>query len=271
MVVGEAEVARATIAGGLPRRVVLLGASNLTLSFRTALEQARSVWGGPLEVLAALGHGRSYGWPSRVLGRVLPGILDCGLWRTLAERPPAPLAALVTDVGNDILYGADPATIVGWVEQCVGQLLAAGARVVLTRLPMASVARLTPWGFLLLRSCLFPTCRLSLAETLRRAELVDAGLEALAASRGVPTICPPRDWYGIDPIHLRHAARRGAWSAILAPWRDEVCRTAPPRGTWREALNLQHLLPERQRCFGIEWRRAQPCGRLRDGTTISLY
>ena len=70
-----------------PHRVVALGASNLTRGFRTVVAAAREAWGPDVEVLAALGHGRSYGGESRFLGRVRPGILQSGLWSELARRP----------------------------------------------------------------------------------------------------------------------------------------------------------------------------------------
>jgi len=271
MIVGEAEVAQSTAGGRRPQRVVLLGASNLTLSFGAALDQARAVWGGPLEVLAALGLGRSFGLESRFWGRTLPGILDCGLWPALTERPPAAVAALLTDVGNDIMFGADPATIVQWVERCLDRLAAVDARVVLTLLPLASVARLSPGRYLLFRSCFFPGCRLSRAEALRRGEALQIGLEAIAVRRGVPTVCQPADWYGFDPIHLRRGVRREAWNTILAPWREGPLRLTTARSGLSQSLYLQRLRPERQRRFGIERCAAQPAGRLRDGTTIALY
>ena len=74
------------------RRVVLLGASNLTRGISTVVATAQRVWGQPLEVLAALGHGRSYGIESRVLGRRLPGILNSGLWEALDRSPASPTA-----------------------------------------------------------------------------------------------------------------------------------------------------------------------------------
>src|SRR5262245_2033911 len=81
-------------------RIVLLGASNLTRGISTVIETAGSILGRPLEVLAAFGHGRSYGMSSSVLGRSLPGIVDCGIWQSLAARPPVSTSALITDIGN---------------------------------------------------------------------------------------------------------------------------------------------------------------------------
>ena len=43
------------------RRVVALGASNLTRGLHTVVSTARTEWGPDVEVLGALGHGRSYG------------------------------------------------------------------------------------------------------------------------------------------------------------------------------------------------------------------
>jgi hypothetical protein len=71
----------------------MLGASNLAIHLPTVVETAARLWGRPLDLLAAIGHGRSYGMTSRVMGRVLPGILQCGLWDDLARRPPAETAA----------------------------------------------------------------------------------------------------------------------------------------------------------------------------------
>ncbi len=67
------------------RRVVLLGASNLSQGIATVVQTAQNVQGQSVEVLAAAGFGRSYGMDSRVLGRTLPGIIHCGLWDRLNQ------------------------------------------------------------------------------------------------------------------------------------------------------------------------------------------
>src|SRR5262249_38307569 len=103
------------------RRVILLGASNLTRGISTVVETEPCIWGRPLDILAAFGHGRSYGSRRWLLGRELPGIVECGLWQALEKSPPAPTAALITDIGNDVLYEEPVDTIVSWVEWCLDQ------------------------------------------------------------------------------------------------------------------------------------------------------
>ncbi len=256
-----------------PRRVVLLGASNIARGIVTVLRTAEHVWGAPLEVLAAQGRGRSYGAESRVMGRRLGGILQSGLWDALAARPAAATAALVTDVGNDIVYGVPVARILAWVEQCLDRLAAVGARIVLTRLPMDAIAAITPLRFRIVRGCIFPGCRFDLNEAVRRAEAVDAGLVDMAARRNIPLIRPAPEWYGLDPIHIRRRFWQAAWRQILGAWCDGPLPPANGKrgggiGRW---FYLQGLRPQRQSFFGVEQRAAQPCGRLPNGTTIALY
>jgi hypothetical protein len=252
-----------------PRRVVLLGASNVCRGLSTALETACSAWGGPLDVLAAFGHGRSYGVRSSMLWRELPGIAECGLWEALARRPAAPTAALVTDVGNDLLLDVPAPQIAAWVEECVERLLDAGARVVLTPLPLCNVERLSPGKFLLFRSVLYPGCRLGLATVVARARDLDARLRQLAARRGLALVEHRAEWYGFDPVHIRRGRLAGAWHAMLSRWREVPSEAA--RGSLRRWLYLWHVAAERRWLFGREFRRAQPAGVLPDGTTLALY
>jgi hypothetical protein len=255
----------------VPRRVVLLGASNLTRGISTVVETAQAIWGSPLEVLAALGHGRSYGLRSRVLGRELPGITACGLWDDLAGRPPAATAALVTDIGNDLLYGASVSMILGWLTESLDRLTATGARTVMTCLPLASVESLSEWRFTLARTCAFPKSRAQLADILAQARELNAGLAELAATRNVRLVEQRGGWYGFDAIHIRLRRWREAWSEILAPWSDAPIRAPYARGSLTRWFYLRSLPPLERKLFGRERRAAQPSGRLRDGTTIALY
>jgi len=249
-----------------PARAVLLGASNLTIGLRHALAAASARVGAPLEALAALGRGRSYGTDSWFLCRRLPGISSCGLWRALEDGGRRPTWALVTDVGNDLPYGATPESILGWVEQALDRLDAVGARTVITSLPLDNLRRIPAWQFELWRKLIFPLHRTSREAILARAEGVDAGLRDLARRRGLALVEHQRGWYGADPIHVRRSRRASAWSAILAPWgaQDPGASAARMPPAWT-------LVPERRWILGREGGRPQPCARLEDGTTLSLF
>jgi len=97
-----------------------------------------------LEIWGVHGHGRSFGIWSKVLGRSLPGITESRFWETFAptENGPPP-RALLTDIGNDILYGQETTRILEWVETCIERLQRWDTRIVMTRLPLASLEKLS--------------------------------------------------------------------------------------------------------------------------------
>ncbi|HEY3395822.1 MAG TPA: hypothetical protein VGK58_24180, partial [Lacipirellulaceae bacterium] len=143
------------------RRVIFLGASNLRLSFGTVVAAARRTWGEPLEIMAAIGHGRSYGQDSTVFGRKISGIFPCALWQDLQKRPALPTSALVTDIGNDLLYGVPPEQVLEWVGRCLDRLADVDATTLVTELPIASIERLSESRFQFFRRLFFPRSKLT--------------------------------------------------------------------------------------------------------------
>jgi len=219
-------------------------------------------------VFAALGHGRSYGAHSLFLGRRLPGILESGLWRQLASLPPAPTRGLITDVGNDILYGFPAERIVAWVEEAVDRLQRITDDVILTDLPLASIGRLSAAKFLLFRSVIVPRCRLSLEQVAGVAGRVNDGLCALATARGLSLRHLREDWYGVDPIHIRPPLWRPAWREILL---GDAEGAAVGEASHREGLRLYFMRPERRWLLGREQITPQRGVRLKAGARIWLY
>ena len=248
-------------------RVVALGASNLTRGFHTVVTTARAAWGPEVEVLAALGHGRSYGVHSTFLVRKLPGILECGLWRQLGRSAALPTRALITDVGNDILYGYSAQQTLDWVGEALVRLLRFTRDIVLTDLPIDSIRRSSRAKFYALRSLYVPSCRLSYERLLETAERVNAGLAGLAADRGARFCHLHESWYGFDPIHIRPALWREAWQEILGGPRAAVDR----RASGAEVLRVYLMRPERRWLFGVEQATPQVGTRLPSGARIWLY
>jgi hypothetical protein len=255
------------------QRFVALGASNLARGLLAFADAARAAAGGPVVIAAALGRGRSYGVRSRLLGRELTSIGDCGLWPALAAAAATTAngelryaAALLMDVGNDILYGFEPDTILGWVDRALQRLRLVAARCVVAGLPLASMRRLGRLRFVLVRSVLVPSCRLSLATVVARAERVDDGLRTLAARHRAEFRPLPADWYGFDPVHFRASRQRRAFAALL-----DVHSAPPPPRIDTLALRCGGLcLATELRSWSARARRAGPL-RLRDGSTIELH
>ena len=251
------------------RRVILLGASNVTLGLSTVIATAQRAWGAPLDIMAAIGCGRSYGTSSTVLGRTLPGILQCGLWADLQRRPPLPTAALVTDIGNDIIYGRDLDMILRWVQTCLERLHGVADRLIVTRLPLASLGRAPDWRIRLLISLFFPSSRADYAQALAKAHVLDRQLLSFAGRYRAYVVRPQRAWYAWDPIHI---------AALFALLRGRIISLAGPT----EELFLLHRILfvagsrryERDRCVGnvVVWNVIVNSRlRLPDGTTLSLY
>jgi hypothetical protein len=178
-----------------------------------------------------------------------------------------PTRCLVTDVGNDILYGFSADQTLAWVAEALARLRRTTTDIIVTGLPLASIRRLSRSRFLLFRSILVPACRLSLAQVLERAERVDEGLGELALSNGAKFFPLNPDWYGFDPIHIRPSLWLSAWQEILG--------TKSPTGSvglsrW-EGVGLYFKPPERQWLFGVERLRPQANVELDSGGRVSLY
>jgi hypothetical protein len=214
--------------------------------------------------VAALGHGRAYGSASHFLARTLPSILECSLWTHLEAAPGVPTRALVTDVGNDILYGSPPEQTLAWIDEALRRLQQYTSDIVVTGLPMESIRRVSPRKFRVFRAVAAPGCRLSLPEVRERSEMVHAGLTRLAVERGARFIPLDPSWYGVDPIHIRRRFWRDAWQRILG---TDVRLGASPG----DAMRLYLRRAERETWFGVERHTPQTGRASAPGARVWLY
>ncbi len=248
-------------------RLVAIGASNLARLALALLDAERSRTGGPVAMHAALGRGRSYGLPSRLLGRGLDSILASPIWAQLPGGDAATTTAVLLDVGNDLLYGAPVPRILDWAHTAVTRLCAHARRVVVVGLPLASIATLSPRRFVLVRRVLIPSCTLSLADAIAGAKRLHDGLEAMARDVGATFHDLPGAWYGFDPVHIR---RGHQWAAV----RSWLAADAEPQqrldGSWPR-LRLLLAAPATRRWFGHTTTCPQPCRRFTDGSSLSLW
>jgi hypothetical protein len=253
------------------QRVVLLGASNLSIMFPTIVESLRAMFAHPIELHVAKGFGRSYGLHSQFFGKKFPGILSSGLWPALNRARPLPTLAIVADVGNDLAYEAPVEKIIEWVERALDRLATHDARVVLNNLPIESLRRVGPARYYALREVLFPSCKLSRGEMLQRAETLSQRMAGLAEVRKTPVFSGESAWYGLDPIHPKLTSAGEIWRRMLGAISNAEEPIALARPNARTALRYRRLRALESAQFGVTRRAEQPALRAADGTTISIY
>jgi hypothetical protein len=253
--------------------VVVVGASNLSRGLPRLVAAVRSRGVAPT-ILAAAGHGRSFGANSRVGWRRLPSILASGLWRALDRLEP-PIGnrrpvALVTDIGNDLLYGFSVARTAGWVRECLGRLSDRHGRVAVTGLPLESVARAGPVRYRLLKTIYVPGCPLGLAGLRSAAADLDAAVRDMAAEFGAEVIEQPGGWYGLDSIHVRRRSLGSLWEETCRAWGLPPA-VGEPRASVVDWARVGCRAAEVRGLAGRTRFTPQPAVRWRDGTTLALY
>ena len=253
--------------------VIVLGASNVSRGLARLVATVRSRTPSPADLFVAAGHGRAYGVNSRVWLRRLPSILACGLWQSLAEHASAENArpvAVVNDVGNELLYGLGVAQVAGAVREAVRRLADRGVTVAITGLPLASIASVGPIRYRVLRTAFVPGCRLPLPMLEEAAAWLDDELRAIAAAAGGTFIEQPRDWYGLDAIHVRRRCIDRLWREVADAWNWPTA-SRPARASVREWAAIGARAAETRSLARVMLHAPQPAWRSGDGLRLWLY
>lgn len=220
------------------QRAVFLGASNLRLGLG-AVCSVLDTQAQPIELLAACGHGRSYGIPSRFVGKQYLPLCASPLWQELASRPPRPTRALLCDIGNDLVYGVPWQQVCAWVLELARRLEGPDNRIALSALPLGSLERLSPSAFQAARWLFFRGRPLNRARLLEDARRLDACLAQAATARGYRWIASPSERFGWDAIHYRWRARGKIWKELAEelgwPTRGAAQRASAALDLWVDA------------------------------------
>ena len=200
------------------RAIVVLGASNVSRGLAQLAATVRARTEAPGELFVAAGHGRAYGVSSRVGPRRLPSILASGLWRALDREQVAQPLAILTDVGNELLYGLGVAAVAGGVREAALRLADRGATLVITGLPLASIAGVGHVRYRLLRTLYVPGCLLSLTEIHDASRWLDDEIRAIATDTGATFLEQPGAWYGLDALHVKRSRLDDLWANVGDAW-----------------------------------------------------
>lgn len=215
--------------------VAVLGASNVTLALPQILGvlHRRLAGSGPTDYFIAHGPGRSYGMTAGLPGVEFAALNTCGLYEALEARwrstGQPPVYVMLTDVGNDVMYGVTARGIAAWVREIVERFLSLDARVVITSVPVESVLRLPAWKYGLVRPLLYPSYPMLRRDVFTRIVQVQHALEDLSRSMKLDVLPTRREWYSIDGIHVARRRREHVfqiWGDTLLGGEDGSTSTA---------------------------------------------
>ncbi len=252
-------------------RVILLGASNLTLGLPRLVHSLQSSLPGSVEILSAHGHGRSYLKWSYVIYRGLPAITHSELWSELNARPPAKKTfAIVTDLGCDLFYGSKPESIIDAVGICLNRLSQLGAKTVYVRPPLDRLYQITDWHYYVVKNVFFPGPTIRWPLMREYITEVDRGVLTIAEDLGCSMITPKIDWYGFDPIHIKRTQRNRAWQEIIQSWLppDSIQMDSPGLG---KSLHTWTRKASTRKVWWIPNTHPQPTHNWPDGSSLSVY
>lgn len=199
--------------------------------------------------------------------RGLPGHNECPLIKSPSEGQS--FHVLLTDIGNDLVYGANVPQIAAWVREIAEKLTDLGAEVLMTELPLTSVRNLTKARFLTFRTVFFPASGLQYPAVLDLAEKLNEHVQSICEDVGGTLIQPLPEWYGLDPIHIRKRHRAAAWAHIFQKF-SGWSGTPDSAISVTDRCRLRFTRPVHDKWFGRESTNVGIC-HLSDGTKVQFF
>ena len=199
-----------------PILLILLGASNLSRGcFAFARHMKMCLYPRPVEVLIASGPGRAYSVSGGLLNVTYPPIQSSDIFEAAQKKSESgyQVVALVTDIGNDIMYDVSAEKVLETIQQIFARLQSMNTEIFYTTLPTVFETGDHPVWFYILRSLLFPRSTVAYDEAVAGIIEVNQFLRKSASEHC--HLIPDLDRYlGFDEIHYGWLRAHNAWSHV---------------------------------------------------------
>ena len=210
---------------------IFLGASNLARSFY-GLKSCitRCVFPRPVNFIHAMGPGRGYIRQGGMLNVTYPPILDCDILKAARDKMKnnQQVIALITDIGNDIMYGVSTDEIICGLKSLLSDLNELEASVFITPIPVDLENDIRELYFRVLRRVFFRNSSVSLHQASEAVQFINKFIIQLL-NKNIIVINEMKQFCGIDKIHYGLFQSRSAWSHIAYNLTDTLNVNAPPK------------------------------------------
>ncbi len=185
-----------------------------------------------------MGPGRGYCTEGGIFNITYPPIGSCGILKSASGRAQGArqVVALITDIGNDIMYGVPVSEITSCLNTLLQNLDAIGADVFVNPIPLDFAEDVSEHQFRILRSVFYPHSAIDYSGAAKAVTAVNGFLRDSAGGR-IHLLPSVKDFCGVDKIHYSIFRSHKAWSQVAV----EMLRVLPVKQTgkigWLSTIN----------------------------------
>lgn len=206
-----------------------MGASNLARGYSALVNSLiHCLCPQPVEILHAMGPGRGYIAQGGVFNVSYAPIVDSGIVKAARKRQPetSKTLALITDIGNDIMYDVPVAEIMAGLDSLMRELNGMDAEVFVNPIPMDLLEDVSEQQFRMLRRVFYPRSPVTYSGAADAVSKINISLRESVGGR-IHLLPSFKDYCGVDKIHYSVFHSHRAWSEVV----NAMCRVLPVEQT----------------------------------------
>jgi hypothetical protein len=195
---------------------VLLGASNLARAY-SALTRHLSQNISQSQFVNALGPGRGYCARGGLLNFTYTPIGECRVMKSVEDfaQQGGRVAVLLTDIGNDIMYGVPEQSLIECLDSLIEKSLGWNAEIFLTSIHVDVSRDMGKTTFNLLKAVFYPKSTVTFYQADSAVKKVNLYLqEKSQQNEKVHLISGMGTYCGLDKIHYSLLKSHLAWSCV---------------------------------------------------------
>jgi hypothetical protein len=228
---------------------ILLGASNLARSFhglKCCIE--RCILPRTAIFLHAMGPGRGYVSRGGILNAAYSPIINSGIFKAARSKKikKQKVVALITDIGNDIMYNVSLDKIIDSLQHIFNVLDEIGANIVITSIPVDLENDISEFHFQILRKIYFPKSSVKYSQASNNIKAINQFILKTSKQK-ITVMHDMKRFSGIDKIHHSIFKSPLAWSHIAEKLIAPLGTTVSPKLTasemaWSMTNNINRIL-----------------------------
>ena len=201
---------------------ILMGASNLARGYSMLTRHISSCFGkNNIEFLNALGPGRGFCARGGMFNFTYPPIQDCRILEAANKKSCDTRAVLITDIGNDLMYGVSADTLIESLDGLIDRALQCDAEIFLTSIHVNLKKDVSQTTFFILKFFFYPGSSITYKKTDLFIIKVNSYLKEKAGqNQRVHLISGMESFAGADKIHYSLLKTHLAWEKIS----NEICQ-----------------------------------------------